>query len=115
MTYNIIGVFPTIEAAIKADRKLNKAGFSREFRGFIINTNFQPESLVEDHFIDQNEITVYTPNVNRAHKAKNILLNFGEEIKNATGITFEKAQQLKLKNSLLLSYKSKKTEKKSYS
>ena len=115
MTYNIIGIFPTIEEAISAARKLTKAGFTKEFRGFTINTKFHPESLVEDHFIDQNEITVYTPNVNRAHKAKNILLNLGAEINKVTGISFEKVKQPKLKTNSATSSKIRKTKKKSCS
>ena len=92
MTYNIIGIFPTIDDAISAANQLTKAGYIKEFAGFATNTKIQPESLIEDHFIDQNEIAVYTPNLNRAHKAKNILLKFGAQINKATGIYCEKVQ-----------------------
>ncbi|KIA90726.1 hypothetical protein [Kaistella jeonii] len=92
MTYNIIGIFPTIDEAISAANRLKKAGFIKQFPGFTRNTKFHPESLVEDHFLDENEITVYTPNLNRAHKAKNILMKFGADIKKATGISYKKDQ-----------------------
>lgn len=90
MTYNIIGIFPTIDDALSAANHLIKAGYFKQFRGFTNNTKFQPESLVEDHFLDQNEIAVYTPNLNRAYKAKNILVKFGADIKNATWFNIEK-------------------------
>lgn len=90
MTYNIIGIFPTIDDANLAAKILQKAGFIKQFPGYAVNTKFQPESLVEDHFIDQNEISVYTPNINRAHKAKNILIKFGARLDKIKGIYFEK-------------------------
>lgn len=95
MTYNITGIFPTIEEAIFAANRLRKAGYIKEFSGFTINSKFQPESLVEDYFIDQNKIAVYTPNINRAHKAKNIIMNYGGEITKAIGISINKMQKPK--------------------
>lgn len=93
MTYNIIGIFPTINDAISAAKQLKVAGFTRQFPGFTKNAKFQPESLVEDHFIDENEISVYTPNLNRAHKAKNILIKFGGDLNKIKGIYFEKVKK----------------------
>ncbi|MDP2454761.1 MULTISPECIES: hypothetical protein [unclassified Kaistella] len=93
MTYNIIGIFPTIDDAISAANRLAKAGYIKQFSGFTANTKFQPESLVEDHFVDQNEIIVYTPNLNRAFKAKNILKKFGADIKRANWFGSEKIQR----------------------
>ena len=107
MTYNIIGIFPTIDEAISAANHLKKAGFIKQFPGFTRNTKFQPESLVEDHFLDENEITVYTPNLNRAHKAKNILLKFGADIKKATGISYKKDQGAKSSTSSLIIFQKK--------
>ena len=92
MTYNIRGIFPTIDDAISAAKQLTTAGFIKQFPGFTKNSKFQPESLVEDHFIDENEISVYTPNLNRAHKAKNILIKFGGDLNKIQGIYFEKSQ-----------------------
>lgn len=111
MTYNIKGIFPTIDDAISAANRLKKAGFTKQFTGFTKNSKFQPESLVEDHFIDQNEIAVYTPNLNRAHKAKNILIKFGAEINKATGICNEKVQNSKQSNSSLVLFKKRKVQK----
>ena len=93
MTYNIRGIFPTIDDAISAGKQLRTAGFIKQFPGFTKNSKFQPESLVKDHFIDENEISVYTPNLNRAHKAKNILLNFGGDLNKIQGIYFEKIKK----------------------
>ncbi|QBO59409.1 hypothetical protein NBC122_02607 [Chryseobacterium salivictor] len=112
MTYTITGVFPTIDDAISAAESLTKAGFIKQFPGFTKNTKFQPESLIEDHFIDRNEISVYTPNLNRAHKAKNILIKFGAELNKITGICHEKIQDAKLaKTSFMHSRKRKKLKK----
>ena len=99
MTYNIIGIFPTNENAISAATKLKKSGFVKQFEGFVRNTKFQPESLVEDHFIDDNQIAVYTSNLNRAYKARNILLEFGAEIKDTSTISTEKITQINSKES----------------
>lgn len=93
MTYNIRGVFPTTDDANSAAQQLTVAGFIKQFDGFTKNSKFQPESLVEDHFIDENEISVYTPNLNRAHKAKNILIKFGGDLNKITGIYFEKVKK----------------------
>ncbi len=93
MTYNIRGIFPTTEDANSAAHQLTVAGFIKQFDGFTKNSKFQPESLVEDHFIDENEISVYTPNLNRAHKAKNILIKFGGDLNKITGIYFEKVKK----------------------
>ena len=93
MTYNIRGIFPTIDDAISAAKQLTTAGFIKQFPGFTKNSKFQPESLVEDHFIDENEISVYTPNLNRAHKAKNILIKFGGDLNKIQGIYFEKIKK----------------------
>ena len=76
MNYHIFGIFPTINNALSAAKQLEKAGYVKQFIGFTQNSKIRPEALVEDHFIDENEVTVYTPNLNRAHKAKNILLKF---------------------------------------
>ena len=35
------------------------------------------DTLVEDHKIEKNSVTVFTPNLNRAFKAKNILAKIG--------------------------------------
>ena len=93
MTYTIRGIFPTIDDAISAAKQLTTAGFIKQFPGFTKNSKFQPESLVEDHFMDENEISVYTPNLNRAHKAKNILIKFGGELNKIQGIYFEKIKK----------------------
>ena len=93
MTYNIRGIFPTTEDANSAAHQLTVAGFIKQFEGFTKNSKVQPESLVEDHFIDENEISVYTPNLNRAHKAKNILIKFGGDLSKITGIYFEKVKK----------------------
>ena len=93
MTYNIRGIFPTTDDANSAAQQLTVAGFIKQFDGFTKNSKFQPESLVEDHFIDENEISVYTPNLNRAHKAKNILIKFGGDLNKITGIYFEKVKK----------------------
>lgn len=93
MTYNIRGVFPTTDDANSAAHQLTTAGFIKQFDGFTKNSKFQPESLVEDHFIDENEISVYTPNLNRAHKAKNILIKFGGDLNKITGMYFEKVKK----------------------
>ena len=93
MTYNIRGVFLTTDDANSAAHQLTVAGFIKQFEGFTKNSKVQPESLVEDHFIDENEISVYTPNLNRAHKAKNILIKFGGDLNKITGIYFEKAKK----------------------
>ena len=93
MTYNIRGVFPTTDDANSAAQHLTVAGFIKQFDGFTKYSKVQPESLVEDHFIDENEISVYTPNLNRAHKAKNILIKFGGDLNNITGIYFEKVKK----------------------
>ena len=93
MTYNIKAIFPTIDKAISAAKQLKAAGFIKQFTGFTKNSKFQPESLVEDHFIDKNEISVYTPNLNRAHKAKNILIKFGADLNKIKGIYFEKVKR----------------------
>ena len=93
MTYNIRGVFPTTDDANSAAHQLTVAGFIKQFDGFTKYSKVQPESLVEDHFIDENEISVYTPNLNRAHKAKNILIKFGGDLNNITGIYFEKVKK----------------------
>ena len=93
MTYNIRGIFPTTDDANSAAHQLTVAGFTKQFDGFTKNSKFQPESLVEDHFIDENEISVYTPNLNRAHKAKNILIKFGGDLNKITGIYFEKVKK----------------------
>ena len=112
MTYNIIGIFPTIDEATSAAAQLTKAGYIREFVGFAMNTKTYPESLIEDHFIDQNEISVYTPNLNRAHKAKNILKKFGAAINKAPGISLKKAtRKIQSHSSLILAKKRKATKK----
>lgn len=93
MTYTIKGIFLTIEDAISAAKQLTSAGFIKQFSGFTKNSKFQPESLIEDHFIDKNEISVYTPNLNRAHKAKNILIKFGGDLNKIKGIYYEKVKK----------------------
>jgi pyruvate/2-oxoglutarate dehydrogenase complex dihydrolipoamide dehydrogenase (E3) component len=86
MIYIITGIFPTNDDAISATNQLTADGFTKQFAGFTKNSKFQPESLVEDHFIDENEISVHTPNLNRAHKAKNILIKFGADLRKIRGI-----------------------------
>lgn len=108
MTYNIIGIFPSIDDAVLAARQLTKAGYIKQFTGFTENSKVVPESLIEDHFIDQNEIAVYTPNLNRAHKAKNIILKFGAEINKVTGIKCEMIQNPKPSKTSLVLFKKRK-------
>lgn len=99
MNYNIIGIFSTEQYAQSASEKLENAGFIKEFRGYIRNTKFQPESLVEDHYLEKNEIHVYTPNLNRAYKALHILVKLEAEIKDAAGLKIEGLKKLRSKTS----------------
>ena len=92
MTYNIRGIFPTIDDANSAANQLTIAGFIKQFDGFTKNSKFHPEALVEDHFIENNEILVHTPNLNRAHKAKKILIKFGADLDKIKGIYNEKVK-----------------------
>ena len=77
MNYKIKAIFTTENEAFSASPVLCAAGYRKEFLGYTQNANIQPESLVEDHKIDKNSVTVYTPNLNRAFKAKNILTRIG--------------------------------------
>lgn len=109
MSYNITGTFPTIDNALSAAEQLKLAGFIKQFGGFTKNANFQPESLVEDHYLDENKISVYTPNLNRAHKAKNILIKFGAELNKIKGICSDKVQNARTAHhSSVLSHKREK-------
>ena len=51
-----------------------KTVFLKQFPGFSKNTKLRAESQAEDHLIAENEIPVYTPNLNGAPLAKNILM-----------------------------------------
>lgn len=77
MNYKINAVFFSEKEASTAARLLQKAGYRKEFLGYTQNANIRPESLVEDHLINENSITVFTPNINRAFKARNILSKIG--------------------------------------
>ncbi len=85
MAYNLIGIFNTTEKARNTCEKLKSAGFIKEFQGYFENANFQPESLVEDHYRDDAVIHIFTPNLNRAYKAQNILLRMGADMKKGVG------------------------------
>lgn len=88
-------MFTTDKLAKFASEKLESAGYIKEFRGYIRNTKFQPESLVEDHYLDKNEIHVYTPNLNRAYKALHILLKLEAEIKESAGLKVSDFKKLR--------------------
>ena len=90
MNYTIIGICSTEKSAFTISKKLIKAGFIKEFPGFFRNTLFQPESLVEDHYLEGNEIYIYTPNLNRAYKAQNILVQMDAQLKKWIGQKTEK-------------------------
>ncbi|WP_226064497.1 hypothetical protein [Kaistella polysaccharea] len=77
MTYTIAGIFETEHDAISASNQLESCGFIQEFLGYTQNANVRPEVLSEDHFVEKTKVDVYTPNINRAHQAKNILLKAG--------------------------------------
>ena len=109
MNYHIFGIFPTINNALSAAKQLEKAGYVKQFIGFTQNSKIRPEALVEDHFIDENEVTVYTPNLNRAHKAKNILLKFGAEINKIQGLTPENDQKDKQQKTARIPFGKRKT------
>lgn len=86
MNYKITATFTDLGNALLASEVLKIAGYIKEFSGFTINTNIYPESLVEDHFLDENIIMVYTPNLNRAYKALHILQNFEACITEVAGL-----------------------------
>lgn len=73
MTYTIRAYFNSQEEALKTGKKIASDGFVKEISSYTENSHFHPESLVEDHFIDEKEILVYTPNLNRAFRAFNLL------------------------------------------
>lgn len=77
MNYKIKAIFPTEKEANSASSELFSAGFRKEFNGYTQNALAHPEALVEDHKIEKNSVTVFTPNLNRAFKAKNILAKIG--------------------------------------
>ncbi len=77
MNYKIKAIFTNENEANSASPLLYAAGFRKEFLGYTQNANIQPESLVEDHQIEKNCVTVFTPNLNRAFKARNILKKIG--------------------------------------
>lgn len=85
MNYTITGICSTERIASIISEELIAAGFIKEFPGFFKNTRFQPESLVEDHYLEGNEISIYTPNLNRAHKAQNILIKLNAQLKHWIG------------------------------
>ena len=87
MNYNIKAIFLAEKTALACSRILTSAGFIKIFSGFTSNSNIYPQSLVEDHFVEENNIVVYTPNLNRAYKARNILLALGGEISEDSGLT----------------------------
>ena len=87
MAYNLIGILNTSEKARITCEKLKSEGFIKEFLGFYENVHFQPESLVEDHYRDDSEIHLFTPNLNRAYKAQNILLRMDANMKKGVGKT----------------------------
>ena len=70
MTNNINAIVTTIEEAIFAANHLKKTVFLKQFPGFSKNTKLRAESQAEDHLIAENEIPVYTPNLNGAPLAK---------------------------------------------
>ena len=51
-----------------------KTVFLKQFLGFSKNTKLRAESQAEDHLIAENEIPVYTPNLNGAPHRKNSLI-----------------------------------------
>ena len=69
MNYKIQAIFATESEANSASSLLHAAGYRKEFLGYTQNAHLQPESLVEDHHIDKNYVTVLTTNLNRAFKA----------------------------------------------
>ena len=77
MNYKIQAIFATESEANSASSLLHAAGYRKEFLGYTQNAHLQPESLVEDHHIDKNYVTVFTKNLNRAFKARNILSRIG--------------------------------------
>ncbi|QDP86407.1 hypothetical protein FNJ88_12905 [Chryseobacterium sp. SNU WT5] len=85
MNYKITATFTELKNATVASELLKIAGYIKEFSGFTANTKIYPESLVEDHFLDENVIMVYTPNLNRAYKALNILKRLEASITEGLG------------------------------
>ncbi|WP_304344413.1 hypothetical protein [Chryseobacterium koreense] len=77
MNYKIKAVFPSEKDAANAASILRKAGYKKEFLGYTQNENTQPEKLVEENHIEKNMVTVFTPNLNRAYKAKNMMSKIG--------------------------------------
>ena len=77
MNYKIQAIFATESEANSASSLLHAAGYRKEFLGYTQNAHLQPESFVEDHHIDKNYVTVFTKNLNRAFKARNILSRIG--------------------------------------
>ena len=77
MNYKIQAIFATESEANSASSLLHAAGYRKEFLGYTQNAHLQPESLVEDHHSDKNYVTVFTKNLNRAFKARNILSRIG--------------------------------------
>ena len=77
MNYKIKAFFNNENEAKVAASVLRTNGFKKEFTGYTQNANIQPESLVEDHYIRKNSVTVFTPNLNRAFKAKNLMAKIG--------------------------------------
>lgn len=77
MIYTITGMFATTAEASSAAEVLASHGFRQKFSGYTQNTKVRPESLVEDHYLEENAVHIYTPNLNRAYKARNILQRTG--------------------------------------
>jgi hypothetical protein len=53
MNYKIQAIFATESEANSASSLLYAAGYRKEFLGYTQNADLQPESLVEDHYIDK--------------------------------------------------------------
>ncbi|KMQ72696.1 hypothetical protein [Chryseobacterium koreense] len=77
MKYKIKAIFPSEKDAEKAASMLRKAGYKKEFLGYTQNANMQPEKLVEENHSEKNLVTIFTPNLNRAYKAKNMMSRIG--------------------------------------
>ncbi|GEM_PF-5946389 len=77
MIYTITGIFATTAEASSAAEVLASHGFRQKFSGYTQNTKVRPEALVEDHYIEDHTVHIYTPNLNRAYKARNILHRIG--------------------------------------
>lgn len=95
MTYNIVAIFNSVELAQLASKKLLLSGYFKAFRGYYLNTKIQPESLIEDHYLDTQTIHLYTPNINRAYKALRILYRFSAKILECGGLKLKVSSESK--------------------